>query len=568
LLLVNKNHAKILAGGRLVTVKKPDKFLRLVFDGREANTKLDKTRFPHLVLPRQLLIAQLCVSMTCMAALDLRNWFYQIPANSVIQQLSGVRTGLGIRMLAALPMGILCAPVLAHVTAMAIVLWRQQDESPLGAEVPTGDQVPECIWLREGERTVGCIIVYLDNIFVFTLASDLRDLWVKRIERNCKHLRCLIKGTIEKTSLVEDGAGVGVLGAEYRKKAGALEVRVAAAKMASWPKAISKSGRLACKGVARVVAIITHSLRIRRIAWSQYSPVLDIGRKAARVAASSAWTAPMELGEEEILALNTALAFVHENEWRAMSLVRPGMGVSKWATDATLQRWATVFVGGDHEVSPDDQRASGVIPDWIAKATAAKDIFARELYAVYKCVCKCPENAVCVIAIDNEAVVAVLTRMYAPAHIGQRLCGMVQEVLAEKRSIIVPFWIPTAHNVADVDTRPEHYASRPGEWKKRMTLTLGAFTQFGDVLDPLVQTFLHAGNENLPELDAPVEEAWKAVCCGLAARGVPLRVSPHVCPARVQNAVYRPYLYCTRPACVFCMSRLLVFRVVVSRGCA
>lgn len=519
LLVKNEKRLKVMACGRLACTKKTDGLLRLVYDGSSANTKIDKSLFPKLRLPGPKLIAGLVTTMSFVLALDFKNWFYQFPAHTALQQLSAVQTVDGLRLMAALPMGLVCSPVLAHVAALCVVLWRHvprmndegvvtdKGEDGLGVEDFEVASVPDCIWLKRNGVIAGCILVYLDNVYVFTTTSKLLQDWHTRIVRNCKMVHALVKGEIIAKPVSE---GIDVLGAEYAKRDDEFVVRVASGRLASWPIAVMATrGLVVCKVMARAVAIVLYSLRVRGVPLNRWAAVMDVGRKAARAAAATSWNHRASFDEDDISVVNAALEMVQENAWTVIGSSR-GKKVCRWASDATLRRWSVVCVDAD------GPKACGEIPEWIDAEASPLDIFTRELYAVLQVAMRAPSGSVVVLACDNEAVVAVVSRGYTHTRVGRRILALIHQQLLEKDILMKIFWIPSDHNIADVGTRPG--TESEANVDARLKLTQQAFEALADPTDVPPVVFTHANDAGLPDTDTSSENAWKEIVSGLAAR--------------------------------------------------
>ena len=170
----------------LFGVEKARQVLRVIFDARQANMKLEP-------IPVSLALFTLDELVRSWAAtgsrgdiftinVDYRHYYYQFAIPKWLRQYVVVRFNGKLYHPTVLPMGYRDACLIAQVFTWCVVLHREAHEDALGvpSSLVLGAEMPRYIPLEGG----GAIFVLLDGVFIMDPDEERHKLWKARLLRN------------------------------------------------------------------------------------------------------------------------------------------------------------------------------------------------------------------------------------------------------------------------------------------------------------------------------------------------------------------------------------------------
>ena len=170
----------------LFGVEKARHVLRVIFDARQANMKLEP-------IPVSLALFTLDELVRSWAAtgsrgdiftinVDYRHYYYQFAIPKWLRQYVVVRFNGKLYHPTVLPMGYRDACLIAQVFTWCVVLHREEGEDALGvpSSLVLGSEMPRYIPLEGG----GAIFVLLDGVFIMDPDEERHKLWKARLLRN------------------------------------------------------------------------------------------------------------------------------------------------------------------------------------------------------------------------------------------------------------------------------------------------------------------------------------------------------------------------------------------------
>ena len=177
---------------RLFCVPRPDKKLRLIWDGRNLNKRCARPPTFHLRTTLDHVKDLFRSTVHAYYVLDMRTWFCQLKPHPEIAQYFGTKLKNGVYILVGLPMGWAWAPIVAQFTAE-------------GVAAVIAERLPQ---LQEG----GVVVVYIDNLILGLPESLMKEplLVAEEVRRACESVGAVIKEGSQKFGTRVEWLGVEI----------------------------------------------------------------------------------------------------------------------------------------------------------------------------------------------------------------------------------------------------------------------------------------------------------------------------------------------------------------------
>lgn len=418
-------------------VEKPDRTIRIIFNGRQGNGILERLNGFRLFDINQLREGIQMFGHHEVVLLDYRHYFYQIPMPTSLAKFFAVPfahvgpAGESEYLLPnVLPMGYHSAPCIAQNLTWCIVMWRASiHESRLGIPVYIDElqDMPEYVPLHDGGE-IGRIYVLMDGIAVFARDKTVLRQWRKRLERNSGRFHAIIKNPIDKTQpgkpaiiKVDTEEGVTFAGVNWNSD-GVRPDRI----LEDLP-----TDRLTWRDMAKIVGDLLWEVRVRGWALADYVFLVQAASTVA-LEAARAGNGNIEVGYNAAAALHKVQGIdklhVLWNEMQARprtpftAPVRPPGPIYAYASDA--------HVWGLGWVQFDATEAAGRVLHVRYVKLIEEEV---QNYAEFRAVLLVSERvyadakgpATIALAVDNEAVRSALRKGYSLA---PRFQELVQQI--------------------------------------------------------------------------------------------------------------------------------------------
>lgn len=403
-------------------------------------------------------------SMTTYFTLDLDfvNWFYQIPVGEHIRRVMAlVRPGHKWLYLAlcVLCMGWSWSPFLAQALAWTIILHREEDEPALGVpeSVFSADIPPHMINLTSNDgSSIGFITCIYDNILIVVNSSEMRDQWVKRINRNMRYFNA-------KPKYLNTGEGnIDFNGVEIEKIRNGIRWRINTATFNSWSERLNDTSlRITGANVAAIQNTVVCFHVTRRTNLRTMARLFKMTRPILRTLdTKSSWKKPLNkhICSNETFASIREWGTTLQNDWRSfLSVPTIFRKIHCLAVDAVPTSIGITFIdynSGAEQHTPTTQFHIPLTEITLAEARA----IVTGVRSYISCFDIDLERDLFMIASDNTGSSHAISKGWSGVDEIDAEIILFDELLRSKsgkpgRFIIVD--VPTGENVADSPSRGE-----------------------------------------------------------------------------------------------------------------
>ena len=172
----------------LFTRAKANATRRLLLNGRPGNAALNSPPYFMFFSPETIVRILIGLEAFFGFTVDVRHCFHRIPMHRKMARYYAIAHGTVTWIPTVVPMGATWGPALGQTTTVAMIVYRERNESDLGIRVPT-EGIPSILRIVDANgTTIGYILIVIDNIAVVCKCEKTTNAWYKRLERNAKVL--------------------------------------------------------------------------------------------------------------------------------------------------------------------------------------------------------------------------------------------------------------------------------------------------------------------------------------------------------------------------------------------
>ena len=445
----------------LFTRAKANATRRLLLNGRPGNAALNPppyfTFFSPEIIVRTLIALETFFGFT----VDVRHCFHRIPMHRKMARYYAIHHGTITWVPTVVPMGATWGPALGQTTTVAMILYREHNETDLGVRVPT-EGIPSILRIVDiNGSIIGYILVVIDNIAVVCKSEKITNAWYRRLERNAKVLGIFPFKKELQTHWTE--AHFEFIGLEYEYG----RWRHCADRIAKWRQRYESSETnlntqtstlrtLDPETLQSLVGVMVWDKRLRVSDCSGMRETFGILRRALSIRGPSQ---PTEAEIQHICLKWTALVENRFQEWSDEVWPPPHTGkpVTVLVTDASLERWSWLELRNG-KVTTDGHGVAANPNDTFPDIVKKLEIYYKELYTILVALRKVRDEGRTDIDVtlvgDSQAVIGSLRKRMGPEGSWWMIDEIVFIVTACRWGLILK-WVESDGNVAHSATHCE-----------------------------------------------------------------------------------------------------------------
>ena len=403
----------------LFTRAKANATRRLLLNGKPGNAALNPPPYFTFFSPETIVRTLIALETFFGFTVDVRHCFHRIPMHRKMARYYAILHGTVTWIPTVVPMGATWGPALGQATTVAMILYREQNETDLGIRIPT-EGIPSILRIVDDNGTViGFILIVIDNIAVVCKNEKITDAWYRRLERNSKVLGIFPFKKETQTHWTE--AHFEFIGLEYEMG----RWRHCADRILKWRLRYENSPAdqhehtlrtLDPEALQSLVGVMVWDKRLRALDCTGMREIFAIQRRALDIDTPTGPTAA------ELEFIRHKWSVLVNNEFQQWNdVVWPPSITNKTpvvlVTDASLDRWSWLeLVNGSIKSGVDGtpENPNDVFPDTVAKL----EIYYKELYTILEAFRRCRDAGRTEIDItlvgDSQAVIGSIRKRMGP----------------------------------------------------------------------------------------------------------------------------------------------------------